>query len=254
MLAVELERTVQFPRLPLANTVILTGTENQHNRVGHQKKEQNRCTMRGMFRTTALPALACLLAFALCGPFAAPQASGIGDDEYAVYAALLDSFQSSRKSSHPIVADQTATFACHAACNGLTIGGCNGLRQEDETPAQRLAIVRRDIPDLSSATTGDFESKNQSCTPVAPKLPTKVKYIMSLHEGDDMPEGWDDPDYFFFSRVAFNADHTQALVVLGFMSGTHAKDSEGKYFLLIKRPGGWALHGTSLIWQLQPGH
>jgi hypothetical protein len=32
MLALELERIVQFPRLPLAKTVILTGTEMQHNR------------------------------------------------------------------------------------------------------------------------------------------------------------------------------------------------------------------------------
>ncbi len=31
MLAVELETTVEFPRLPLAKTVILTGTELQHN-------------------------------------------------------------------------------------------------------------------------------------------------------------------------------------------------------------------------------
>jgi hypothetical protein len=29
MLAVELERTVQFPRLPLAKTVILTGTKGR---------------------------------------------------------------------------------------------------------------------------------------------------------------------------------------------------------------------------------
>ena len=32
MLAVELDRTVQFPRLPLAKTVIRIGTENEHNR------------------------------------------------------------------------------------------------------------------------------------------------------------------------------------------------------------------------------
>jgi hypothetical protein len=32
MLAVELDRTVQFPRLPLAKTVIRIGTEIEHNR------------------------------------------------------------------------------------------------------------------------------------------------------------------------------------------------------------------------------
>jgi hypothetical protein len=40
MLAVELERTVQFPRLPLAKTVILTGTEGSITGLSAQGEEQ----------------------------------------------------------------------------------------------------------------------------------------------------------------------------------------------------------------------
>jgi hypothetical protein len=185
---------------------------------------------------------------------ATAQSSAIAEDEYAVYAAVIDSFQAAKKSSHPIVADRTATFQCQAKCNGLEIGGCNGLRHENETPAQRLAIVQRDLPQLNPSAVTDFDRNNQSCATLAKKIPAKTKYLMSLHEGDSLPDDWDSPDYFFFSRVGFNADHTQALVVLGFLSGTQARDSMGKYFLLVKQTGRWHFQGSSLIWQLQPQH
>lgn len=181
----------------------------------------------------------------------APQPSSISDEEYVVYAAILELFQKAKKSSHPIVSDHTATFSCHTDCNGLNVGGCNGLRFEDESPAQRLATTRHDIQQLTVATTDDFESKNQSCSQVEHKIPTKIKYLLFGKESaDPVPEDWDSPDYFHFSRVGFNAEHTQALVVVGFTSGTKAKDSGGKYFFLVKQSDKWHLVGTSDIWEM----
>lgn len=208
----------------------------------------------------ALGMIFSLVPVAQFGQSDAPQTSGtahssaIAEDEYGVYAAVIDSFQAAKKSSHPIVADHTASFQCHAKCNELEIGGCNGLRHENETPAQRLAIVQRDLPQLNPAAVIDFDKNNQSCSTVSKRIPTKTKYLMSIHEGVSLPDDWDSPDYFFFSRVGFNADHTQALVVVGFLSGTQARDSMGKYFLLVKQAGRWDLQGNSLIWQLQPQH
>jgi hypothetical protein len=41
MLAVELERTVAFPRLPLAKTVILTGTEGSITGMRDLREDKN---------------------------------------------------------------------------------------------------------------------------------------------------------------------------------------------------------------------
>jgi hypothetical protein len=194
--------------------------------------------------------LAIVVPLMLVAAPAQPDPAQLSDDEYAVYAAMLDTFHSARKSSHPVVADRTATFQCHSKCNGMEIGGCNGLRSEDETPAERLAIVKRDLPQLNRDSSEDFAKKNQACSNVAKKIPTRMKYLLSLHEGDYLPDGWDSPDYFFFSRVGFDAGHTQALVVVGFFSGTDARDSKGKYFLLSKQSGKWMVQGSSFVWQL----
>jgi hypothetical protein len=203
-----------------------------------------------MLQKTMLGILISLVPAAMIAQSSETQPPPIADEEYAVYAAVIDAFHATKKSSHPIVADSTATFQCHANCNGMEVGGCNGLRHEDETPAERLAVVKRDLPHVQPAAIEDFEAKNRSCSTVDRKIPTKIKYLLSLHEGASLPDGWDKPDYFFFSRVGFDVDHTQALVVVGFFSGTDAHDSGGKYFLFARRAGKWELQGTSYLWQL----
>jgi hypothetical protein len=83
-------------------------------------------------------------------------------DELVVYAAILDSLSRLDANSHFLIADKTSTFACgETDGNGLSVGGCNGLRTSNETPTDRLAIVMRDLPELRKNTLGEFLSVNQ---------------------------------------------------------------------------------------------
>jgi len=146
-----------------------------------------------------------------------------------VPAAAIDRFRSERGASHPFVADHTSTFECSSGCNGFAMGGCNGLRAKDETPAERLAIVKRDLTELEQATIADFKSRNERCSELAKKIPTDSPYFLfGVNTSEKAPSGWEHADFFYFSRVAFNKQQTQALVHISFMSGTNAADSGGK--------------------------
>jgi hypothetical protein len=102
------------------------------------------------------------------------------NDEYQVYAAVLESLQRSGKVSHPLIADQTSTFACHGIgiCNGFVMGGCNGLLGPDESPESRMRIVRQDLPTLEAKISSDFITLNQKCSVVHDKIPLSSKYYM----------------------------------------------------------------------------
>ena len=133
----------------------------------------------------------------------------------------------------------------------MAMGGCNGLRGTDETSTERLAIVKRDLPELEPTTLSDFELKNQRCSEIAKKIPTQSPYFLfGVDHAEQLPSGWEHSDFFYFSRVAFNAQQTQALVHISFISGTNAADSGGKYFLFKKQNGKWAPKGSSDVWEL----
>jgi len=177
--------------------------------------------------------------------------SPISSDECEVFAGAIDFFEQSRIASHPLVADHTSTFECTSGCNGMSMGGCNGLRLADENPDERLRIVKGDLPDAEEVTLTDFKGKNQHCTEITGKIPAKSEsFPFNPSHGPQLPPGWEHPDFFYFSRVAFNSKHTQALVHISFMSGTDSRYSGGKYFLFVARKGGWKLLGTSAVWQL----
>jgi hypothetical protein len=78
--------------------------------------------------------------------------------------------------------------------------------------------------------------------------------MFGLSHADPMPPGWEHADFFYFSRVGFNATRTQALVHVGFMSGTNASHSGGKYVLVRKANGRWERQGSSAVWQWVPPH
>jgi hypothetical protein len=172
------------------------------------------------------------------------------EDELAVYAAVLDS-PTLGSTSRPLIADTTSTFACATTiCNGFSMGGCNGLRTANETPSERLTIVKRDIPELQADTVSSFEQQNQKCTSVGHDIPTAIGY--HLFSDSDIPKEWHYSFLVYFSRVGFNAQHTQALVNVGLMSATNAKESNGEYLILNKKSGKWALSDSSAVWELQP--
>ncbi len=129
--------------------------------------------------------------------------------------------------------------------------GCNGLRGKNETPTERLAIVKRDLPELEQTTLSDFGIRNQACSQITNEIPTQSPYFLfGVDHQEKLPSGWEHADFFYFSRVAFNAQQTQALVHISFMSGTSAADSGGKYFLFKKRDGKWERKGSSDVWEL----
>lgn len=175
------------------------------------------------------------------------------DDEYAVYAAVLDAFQKLGKARHPLVADKTSTFSCEGGGNGFAIGGCNGLRGGDESPTERMAIVKKDLPKLQVSTVSEFKSLNGTCSEIRDSIPSSSKYyLFGPTNGPKLPKDWEHADFVYLSRVAFNPAHTQALVNVGFMSGTNAEDSEGAYYLLRNNGGKWIIDGSSAVWQLTP--
>lgn len=199
-----------------------------------------------------VPAL--LIFFMLSGasraqePISGPPLSA---EEYRVIAAAIDTFRREKIALHPVVADRTSTFDCGSTCNGMTMDGCNGLRQKKETPAERLTIVRHDLPKLQPETVSRFESENQHCSEIAKRIPVNTEYLLfNSEQVTKLPTGWEHPDLFYFSRVAFNARHTQALIHISFVSGTNAKDTAGKYFLFTRRRGKWVPRGSSKSWEL----
>ena len=58
-----------------------------------------------------------------------------------MYAAVVRELSAAGLADHPLISDQTSTFECGTACNGMLIGSCSGMRSESQTPAQ--AIGRR---------------------------------------------------------------------------------------------------------------
>jgi hypothetical protein len=194
--------------------------------------------------------LALLLAL-VSGSQAQQAIAPLEPQEYSVMGVMLDGFQKDGLASHPFVADRTSTFECSAGCNGLAMAGCNGLRSNGETPKERLAIVKRDLPAVEQTTLSDFEFKNKHCSEIANKIPSRSSYFLfGSDHVEKLPSGWEHPDFFYFSRVGFNEHRTQALVHVSFMSGTNGADSGGKYFLLMKQNGKWEPKASSDVWQL----
>ena len=125
------------------------------------------------------------------------------------------------------------------------------MRGNDETPTERLAIVKRDLPELEETTLFDFKLKNQRCLEIEKRISTESPYFLfGADHAEQLPSGWEHADFFYFSRAAFNAQQTQALVHISFMSGTNGADSGGKYFLFKKQGGKRVAKGSSNVWQL----
>lgn len=174
-------------------------------------------------------------------------------EEYLVYAVILDSLQKSGKAPHPLVANRTSIFACDSsACNGFHMAGCNGLLGPDETPESRMEVVKRDLPKLDAVAATRFIEMNQKCSIVRDQIPAASKYyLFSPKEGPKLPPDWQHPDFVYVSRVAFDANLSQALVYAGVMSGTDERKSTGAYYFLRKQRGKWSIQGSSAAWALK---
>jgi hypothetical protein len=175
----------------------------------------------------------------------------VSSEELSIYAVVLDSSPKLGASSHPLVADSTSTFSCNKTiCNGFLMGGCNGLRLQDETPSDRMDIVKRDFPELQKETSSNFILQNDKCATIIPKIPSSSNYHM--FSDPEIPRDWKYSYLVYFSRVGFNPEHTQALLYVGLVSATNPKDSQGNHFILKMLSGKWVLGKGSPIWQFTP--
>jgi hypothetical protein len=173
----------------------------------------------------------------------------VTSDEMAVYGALLNWIGAPGGHERILVAESTSTFACGGMiCNGFSMSGCNGLRSAGESPAQRLQIVKRDLPLLRPETLDSFEKRNQQCASIRGTIPTGADY--RYLNDPDIPKDWKYTYLVYVSRVGFNADHTQALVDLSAFSATDGAKSGGAYISLRNRNGKWEVGATSAVWQL----
>ena len=203
-----------------------------------------------MFQVIRTLALVFLLP---CASLAQQTTSNLSPDEYAVMGTMLDGFREAGRASHPIVADYTSTFDCELICNGMKVGHCNGLALNDETPGERLTIVKRDMPDVDESTISDFKAKNRHCSQISNKLSSASPYFLfGRDHAEKLPSGWEHADLFYFSRVGFNPQRTQALINVSFYSGTDAANTGGKYFVLTKQNGKWVPKKSSMVWQMTP--
>lgn len=183
------------------------------------------------------PALVLGIAIAvlLAGPGHGAQpnenAGSLGQDEIAVMAAVLDAAYAGTTYGWVMVARRTATFACNPPeNNGLTIGGCNGMRFASESAEQRLNAVRKAIPEISKALATDLLEKSQHPVVITKSLPCAVPQSL-WSPGDELrPERLLNPVFAaYFSRVGFNPRHTQALVYLATINWMDSSRSVGQY-------------------------
>ena len=113
-----------------------------------------------------------------------------------------------------------------------------------------MEIVKRDLPELDNDTIKSFEGLNEACSVIQGKMPTRVQYY--FFSDPDIPKDWKYSYLVYFSRVGFNAQHNQALVYVGLLSGTDGALSKGKYILLTMKAQGWTFVGNSAVWELNP--
>lgn len=175
----------------------------------------------------------------------------IAPDEYSVYAAVIKELGAAGLVDHPLINDQTSTFACGTACNGMLVGNCSGMRSENQTPAQALDALSKQLKSLKKETSVDFEAKNQKCAAIQKVLPLSTRYyLFSQKRTDELPTDWSHPDLLYFSRVGLDPQVTQALVYVTLFSGTDEKNSGGLYILFNKSNTTWKMDKVVHVWNL----
>ena len=183
-------------------------------------------------------ALLTLLAVALLSCAAAGPSTAL-DDDYAVYAALVEDRYLWEGVDLIVIRDETSVFPL-------------GL---DVTYEQ----VAQGVPDLEEATYADFLAANKKPTPLDGSLDLGFEYVLvSSQELEDIfADGAGSYDTFYdrfpdsqgvmeLSRVGFNSDRTQALVYVG---NQFAPLGGAGYYLLLNKDGGtWQVNFELPLW------
>jgi hypothetical protein len=172
-----------------------------------------------------------------------------GQDEYAVYSAVLDTKYSVDKPERFVIAVETTSLR-----KGAFTGVCHGR-----------ARGKAKKPEVEALTTTDFENKNQDTYRLTDRFASSIPCTLAteddlrqlfFHERQDEADkgGWrrfrtgyrGACGILAFSRVGFDPAKTEALVYV-----EHQKDFRdgfGASFVLSRKEGNWEVRSEVLQW------
>jgi hypothetical protein len=176
----------------------------------------------------------------------------VDSEERRIYGILIDTVSEKPPGSWVMVAADTASFECNPpAPIGLNIDGCSGMRGATETPVERMAIIRRDMSLVTKAMSTEFVAKCSTSTKINGSIQTSATYYLwsPTSKSSESPLPSSNPEIaVYFSRAAFDASRTTALVYLGKVHWTNSRRSLGQYVVLKKVKGEWHPMGYSAAW------
>ncbi len=180
------------------------------------------------------------------------ESAPVSSEEYDVYSVVLESHkQEFPGASKMVILENTVT---------------NWTLNDDSARYIEEELARApggEAHELDRALISDFNNKNQASSVLEEKF-TILQYILLLKDNiyDEIfseyndEDGWDQFYKIFpgstgvieFSRVGFNADHTEALLYMG--NQRHWLAGVGYYFVLKKdAPGGkWRISGQAMAY------
>ena len=190
------------------------------------------------FRAT----LALLFLVLFCPCAGASAEARLGEEEYAVYAAVLTGLFTKDPSRFIVLVDET-----HA--------------DRWEADAENFAFrnILETLKPLSDATLADYRAKNREVAQVKEHPRFKFKYrLIEKREWSEIfkdgASGWDafyqkfsgSIGYVRLSRVGFNARRTEAFVYVENSCGGLC--GSGTYVLLLKAGDVWKIHKQATAW------
>ena len=184
-------------------------------------------------------------------PTAPKPTAAIDDEEYAVYAVLLQSLYGN--GAKLLVLDNFVS-GCVAVGNNA---------EGEKAWQQSLNGLPAKLPKLSPKTIADFKSKAQQCRNVEAKFTLPTKYLLiskqerkQIFAKPDTKQAWASfyqkyagaSGYINLSNIGFNEDRTQALVDTYRKCGANC--GAEKMVLLTKVNGKWSMAAIHKIWEL----
>jgi hypothetical protein len=186
--------------------------------------------------------IVCLPFLLLAQP--SPAAGGnatLAKDDYAIYAAALESLYSKEKIDRIVLIDQTGA--------GVPPGMAAMTRLGD--------AVREFYKDLPEGLRDELNSRNKASADVdRDKIGIKAEIVMLAYEDAKkiVSGGWEDfgkrysrcPGITLLSLPALNAEKDQALLYVGMSCGIVCGD--GELLLLMKKDGHWFVKKKAIVW------
>ncbi|HEV2314129.1 MAG TPA: hypothetical protein VGR94_02385 [Candidatus Acidoferrales bacterium] len=162
------------------------------------------------------------------------EAGQITNEDYGIYNALLSEVRFP-KEADVLILDDTLDFKCGADSElPILLNGCSPMILPPNTPKEIKQLLRQGWPKMEKQTWDDFERVNSKSGKLRDAFATNCKHELAgddIHHNDsknsDSPSG-----AFYFSRVGFNVQKTQAIVFVFFASYIDHVPSTGDYFLL----------------------